>query len=161
VCSIDSRSLFDESLLNDLVRGIFYKYYEGFTGKVFHGEEPVSFDQLTVRMIEEMGVDRHMEEILRVADQNEMTDKAFRTYLKETGRFEKEIKSIKRGEKDITVYSGPHLGRFNDRISLPELIHFLEAASALCIAGRYEQENNQFPSPYRGFGYLSNDPLIL
>ena len=49
---------------------------------------------------------------------------------------------MKRGERDITVFSGPHLGHFNARISFPELIQFLETASALCIVGRYEQENN-------------------
>ena len=139
---IDSRNFFNEPLLEELVRGIFYKYYEGFTGRPFRGEEPVNFDNLTARMIEEMGVDRHMEEILRIADQNEMTEKAFRTFLKETGQSEKETEDLKRGENDITVFSGPHLGQFNARISFPELIHFLETAAALCIAGRYEQENN-------------------
>lgn len=139
---IDSRNFFNEPLLEELVRGIFYKYYEGFTGRAFRGEEPVNFDNLTARMIEEMGVDRHMEEILRIADQNEMTEKAFRTFLKETGQSEKETEDLKRGENDITVFSGPHLGQFNARISFPELIHFLETAAALCIAGRYEQENN-------------------
>jgi hypothetical protein len=139
---VDARSLFDKPLLEKMVRGIFYKYYEGFTGKAFQGEEPVSFDQLTGRMVEEMGVDRHMEEVLRVADQIEMTDENFRAFLRETGRFENEIQGMRRGEEDITVFSGPHLGAFNDRISLPELTRFIEAASALCIAGRYEKENN-------------------
>jgi len=39
-------------------------------------------------------------------------------------------------EKDINLRTGPHLGNFNCRISLPELISFFNMASACCIAGR-------------------------
>ncbi len=39
--------------------------------------------------------------------------------------------------------TGPHLGGFNERKSLPELIKFFETASAYCIAGKYWEE--KFP----------------
>ena len=64
-------------------------------------------------MIEEIGVDRHMEEIFRAADQEEMTDKEFRGFLKNRGYSNEEIDNFQRGEKDIIIHSGPHLGEFN------------------------------------------------
>jgi hypothetical protein len=36
-------------------------------------------------MTEEMGVDRYMEEIFRVADQEDMTDDAFKFFLRQRG----------------------------------------------------------------------------
>ena len=47
---------------------------------------------------------------------------------------------MKRGEKDILITSGPHLGDFNRQISLPELIECVAAMSAVCIAGRFMSE---------------------
>jgi hypothetical protein len=35
------------------------------------------------------------------------------------------------------VHTGPHLGAFNNRISLPELTELVAAGAALCIAGRF------------------------
>jgi hypothetical protein len=88
-------------------------------------------------MIEAMGVDRHMEEVLRVADQMEMSDESFKAFLKSRGYSEDDIKVLKKGVEDVTVYTGPHLGGFNERISIPELTESVGAMSALCIAGRY------------------------
>jgi hypothetical protein len=88
-------------------------------------------------MIEEMGVDRHMVEILRSIDQKAMTDKTFRIFLRDNGLTKREIGQIEKGREDITIHSGPHLGGFNERISLPELIAFLSMASAFCVAGKY------------------------
>jgi hypothetical protein len=92
-------------------------------------------------MIEEMGVDRYMEEILRVVDQKEMSDEGFRKFLGERGYSEDQMRGFKKGVEDITIYTGPHLGGFNERISLPELIESVETMSALCIVGRYYREN--------------------
>ncbi|MBW2168351.1 MAG: hypothetical protein JRG69_03655, partial [Deltaproteobacteria bacterium] len=100
-------------------------------------EIPVGLDELTIRMIEEMGVDRHMEEMLRVADQKDMTDKEFRDFLREKGYSNNQTKTIKKDIEDIAIFSGPHLGEFNHRISLPELIESVGTMSALCIVGRY------------------------
>jgi hypothetical protein len=137
---VDVRVLFDKALLAELARGIFDRYYNGFTGVAFAGEFPVDPACLAAAMIEEMGVDRYMEEILRLADQLEMPEKAFRTLLRDAGFSSDAAEEIQKGEGDIVLHTGPHLGGFNDRISLPELIHFLETASALCVAGRHEAE---------------------
>ena len=84
-----------------------------------------------------MGVDRHMEEMFRAADQQAMTDKEFRRFLKNRGYSNEKIDNFQRGEKDIIIMSGPHLGEFNHDISLPELIEGVGTMSALCIAGKY------------------------
>ncbi len=140
---VDARQLFDKSLFKELIEGVFHKYFNGFVGSNFNGDAPFDFDELAQRMIEEMGVDRHMEEILRAADQTEMKDREFKEFLLDRGYSEKNIGELKKGEKDISILTGPHLGGFNSRISLPELIKFLETASAYCIAGKYWEE--KFP----------------
>ncbi|WP_207680334.1 SidJ-related pseudokinase [Desulfonema magnum] len=137
---VDARSLFDEHVLRESIRGVFLHYYQGFTGTDFSGEMPFDLDVLTSRMIEEMGVDRHMEEILRVADQNAMTAKEFRRFLEVRGFSDEEIKKFRKGAEEIVIQSGPHLGEFNRQISLPELIESVGTISALCIAGRYWKE---------------------
>jgi len=134
---VDTRDLFNEPLLKKLLEKIFLMYYQSFTGNSFHGDVPFDIPTLTNRIIEEMGVDSYMEEFLRLADQKEMTDNEFSNYLIHTGHSAKEISQIKKGVKDITVYTGPHLGRFNNSISIPELIEYTATASAFCIAGRY------------------------
>jgi hypothetical protein len=133
----DTRDLFDPGLFEELLRGAFLSYYSGFTGNPYTGESPCNFKDLASRMIEEMGVDRHMEEILRVADQTEMSDLSFKAFLIERGIPPDKVETFQRGEKDIVVHTGPHLGGFNERISVPELIDSIGAMSALCIAGLF------------------------
>ena len=134
---VDARDLFDKYFFKELIRILFLGYYHGFVERQFRGEIPIGLDKLALRMIDEMGVDRHMEEILRVADQKEMTDKEFRDFLMQKGYSPTQAKKIQKGLKDITILSGPHLGEFNHRISLPELIESVGTMSALCIVGRY------------------------
>ncbi len=134
---VDARDLFNRQFFKEIIQGIFQNYYHGFTKTEFTGELPLNLDELTLRMIEEMGVDRHMEEIFRAADQQEMTDKEFSRFLKTRGYSDKEINNFQRGEKDISIHSGPHLGEFNHDISLPELIEAVGTMSALCVAGKY------------------------
>jgi hypothetical protein len=88
-------------------------------------------------MVEEMGVDRYMQELLRVVDQNAMTDDAFRLFMRERGLNDQEVSSLKKGQHDLRIQSGPHLGGFNEQISLPELTEAVATMSALCIAGRF------------------------
>lgn len=135
--AIDARDLFEEGSLRDLIGELFLHYYQGFVGETFKGTVPLDDVQLSARMIEEMGVDRHMEEVLRVPDQKRLTDREFRDYLVKQGYEEKAIGSIKKGERDVRILSGPHLGGFNERISLPELIDAAGTMSALCVLGRY------------------------
>ncbi|OEU82306.1 MAG: hypothetical protein BA865_01655 [Desulfobacterales bacterium S5133MH4] len=142
---VDAQALFDKPFLKELIQGIFVGYYHGFVGTELIEEVPLDLDELTSRMIEEMGVDRYMEEILRVVDQRQMSDEEFSTFLKDRGYSESEIRGLKRGAGDITIYTGPHLGGFNERISLPEIIESVATISALCIADRYWKE--RFPEP--------------
>ncbi|MEJ2095734.1 MAG: SidJ-related pseudokinase [Deltaproteobacteria bacterium] len=145
---VDARALFKAPELKSVVEGMFHQYYSGFVGRAFEDDLPLDVDVLVHRMIEEMGVDRHMEEILRVADQQEMTENGFREFLCERGMTVQEVERLQKGAKDIVLNSGPHLGGFNQTISLPELIEAVAAMSALCIAGKFEAQRNKtgFPS---------------
>ena len=80
---VDARNLFHKPLLVKIVQGIFEHYYHGFVGKPFEGTLPLDVSGLADRMVDEMGVDRYMEEILRVVDQTEMTKEAFMDFLVE------------------------------------------------------------------------------
>jgi len=134
---VDARNLFDKELLKKLVSEIFSNYYRGFVSDEFKGKFPIDLEAFVSRMIDEMGVDRHMEEVLRPADQNQMTKEEFMSFLKRRGFSFEKIKSFRKGARDIVFQSGPHLGEFNHQISLPELIEAVGTMSSLCIAGRY------------------------
>lgn len=138
---VDARDLFDRQVFKEIIQGVFLSYYHGFVETKFRGGVPLDFDRLTARMIEEMGVDRYMEEMIRVADQEEMTDEEFRRFLKQRGYPDDKIATLQRGAKDLAIYTGPHLGGFNEDISLPELIESVETMSALCVAGMYLREH--------------------
>ena len=102
-------------------------------------------DHLAGRMIEEMGVDRHMEEILRAPDQARMPDADFRDFLKERGYSDRQREPIIKGEADLVILTGPHLGDFNSTISLPELTLATETVAGLCMAGRFCREHHRPP----------------
>lgn len=136
---VDARHLFDAGLFADTVKSIFMNYYEGFTEKPFAGSLPVDLGAFVSRLIDEMGVDRHMEEILRVAEQTAMTEEAFCHFLKDRGFSDARINAFEKGRADIPILTGPHLGGFNQPISVPELIEFTGATAALCVADRYFQ----------------------
>lgn len=138
---VDQRHLFDFHLLRDLLNTIVGAYYEGFTGHPLVETPPVNFDHLTHRMIEEMGMDRHMEEILRHRDQQNMSDDEIESYLSACQDPRCNPGRRRDAGADIIVWTGPHLGRFNGRTSLPELTTFLETVSAACIAGCFENKN--------------------
>lgn len=142
---MDLRFLFDKDLLEEIISCIFKNYYHGFTGVCYDGCFPFSTGQLALRMIDEMGVDRHMEEILRIADQNEMSEEEFQIFLSRRGFSDIQIREIKKGEKDIVIHSGPHLGGFNERISIPELIEAVAAMSGVCIGGKFWWEHFNKP----------------
>jgi hypothetical protein len=134
---VDTRFLFDLSTLETIVCGVFQHYYEAFVGTRHAGTLPIDTADLCRRMIEEMGVDRYMEESLRVVDQNEMTEEDFKAFLVNAGSLADESECILQGVKDILIYSGPHLGAFNRQISLPELVESVATMSALCLAGKF------------------------
>lgn len=134
---VDVREWFDGAFLGKVIESVFRAYYKAFSGGDAPPDTPADLDRLSQRMIEEMGVDRHMEEILRVADQELMTDEEFWAFLEERGYSPQDARRFVRGKEDIVLLTGPHLGAFNDRISLPEMIHFVGAAAALCLSGRH------------------------
>jgi len=133
----DTRDLFDEVFFRNLIADMFKAYYAGFVGRAFEGEMPADLSGLSKRLVEEMGCDRHMEEVLRVSDQQVMSEQGFEDFLLQRGFSRKKTADIRKGDADITIRSGPHLGEFNGRISVPELIPFLAGASAFCIADKY------------------------
>lgn len=129
---VDTWYLFDKVLLKDLMAGIISRYYEGLTGRRWLQEKFLfDLDLLIERMVEEMGVDKHTIEKLRMRDQKEMTPSEFHEILRHSGYSEDEIGSFKRGEKDIDINTGPHLGEFNGEISLPELIDLIRKIAIL------------------------------
>ena len=137
---VDARDLFDPNLLERMIRDIFSNYYTGFCGSL-PANLPIDHHGLVSRMVEEMGVDRYMTELLRRADQQHMTPAQLHDFLKQKGYDEKKAEGMQPGQSDILINSGPHLGDFNRQISLPELIEATAAMSAVCIAGRYINQN--------------------
>jgi hypothetical protein len=140
---VDARDLFDRQLLHAMILCVFKGYFAGFTGTSESPALPVDLDRLVPRMVEEMGVDRHMTELLRRNDQNALTDSEFFTFLKMRGYDADSCDGLNRGKKDILITSGPHLGDFNRQISLPEIIEAAAAMSAVCVAGRFMSEVNK------------------
>jgi hypothetical protein len=134
---IDARHLFDQGLLKTMVSTIFENYHRGFTGGSTCAELPFNLGHLVDRMIEEMGVDRYMTELLRRTDQQALTERQFLAFLKGRGYKDEQLIGLKRGEKDMLIVSGPHLGDFNRQICLPEMIEAVAAMSAVCVAGHF------------------------
>ncbi|MGD9367069.1 MAG: SidJ-related pseudokinase [Desulfobacteraceae bacterium] len=137
---VDTRHLFDPDLLRDVVTAIYCQYYRGFVGEPPKTRPPVDFHRLIDRMIDEMGVDRHMTESLRVADQQEMSEPVFEAFLMDRGYATGGLADIQKGVRDLVIHTGPHLGAFNRGISLPEIIEATAAMAAVCIAERFLNE---------------------
>ncbi len=140
---VDTRDLFDVELLREMIVRIYENYYQGFCGSRPTSGLPFNVDRLVRRMVEEMGVDRHMTELFRRADQQQLPEDQFRSFLAEKGFDEKTVEEMRPGSKDILFHSGPHLGDFNRKISLPEMIDAVAAMSAVCTAGRYLAEEER------------------
>ena len=143
---VDARHLFDENFLIELVNDTLRSYYHGFTGSNYQAEMPFDVQRLTRRMIEETGVDRHMEEILRQIDQRQMSDTEFNQFLTQRGFSAKKAAVTSKGAADIVLHTGPHLGGFNQSISIPELIEATAAMAATCILGRFAGGNVSLPA---------------
>ncbi len=138
---VDARDLFDKPFLADLIQGVFSSYYSGFTGCVLDNDMPADFSNLISRIIHEMGVDRHMDEWVRIADQKVMSASAFEEFLRHNQLSNKESDQLEKGTEDLSIVTGPHLGEFGREISIPELTEFLEVASSTCVLGKYLKEN--------------------
>ncbi len=134
---VDVREIFDRDIMKKAIEGVVKNYFLGFCGYELKYINFKYMDTLICRLIDEMGVDRYMEEILRIEDQQQMTDKEFREFLLNHGLKEEDIYGLKKGEKDISLLTGPHLGEFSGRISIPELIQFVGSTAALVISSKY------------------------
>jgi hypothetical protein len=138
---VDVRDFFDKPFLRELIQGIFSNYYHGFSDVAFEDDMPADFNHLIYRMVQEMGVDNHMDEWVRIADQKVMSAGAFEEFLKHNQLSNKDVVQIEKGKEDLAIVTGPHLGEFGREISIPELTEFLEVASATCVLGKYLTEN--------------------
>lgn len=144
---IDARGLFDRDLFRTILVDCVRSHYHGFTGTNPEPGYPGLPDSLVDELIQEMGMDTHMEEVLRIEDQIAMSRHQFEAFLLERGFSREEVALIHRGDTELRIMTGPHLGGFNQRISVPDIIDFIFSCSALCIAGRYLSQNglNQQP----------------
>lgn len=140
--AVDARDLFDARQLREFLKAAFRGYFEGITGEPFQGEIPFDLEVLSEEMVDAMGMDRHMDEILRLPDQEAMTDSEFRLFLSERGYPRGKLERAVRGLKEIRLSTGPHLGGFNSRISIPRLAAFAGSAAACCMAARFRQARN-------------------
>lgn len=135
----DARHLFDEDVLARVLERIVAAYHQGFVGAPA-GTPLFDARHLARRMTEEMGVDRYMTELVRVEDQQAMTDKEFVAFLEARGMPAAQARSLRRAEADVALETGPHLGDFNNRTSLLELNGATAAAVAACLAARHDRE---------------------
>lgn len=136
---VDARDLFDLPLMQTWIEAIFKNYYHGFAGEGLDLPLPVDSGAMTHRMVEEMGVDRHMDEILRTTDQRQMSAAQFTAFLIDRGYSPAAVQGVAQGKEDLVLQTGPHLGAFNRGISLPEMIEAVAAMAALCVAGRFRR----------------------
>lgn len=134
---VDTRDLFDEDRFCRLLEGVCRRYFAAFTPtplpRAFLERIPALVDDL----IETMGIDKDMAETLRVQDQNNMDEAAYHRFLEERGLHPAPL----RGRADIVLETGPHLGGFNQPISVPGLVDFLYNFSSLCVSYCFEKEN--------------------
>ncbi len=133
---IDARELFDADFFEVAVMDCFKEYYRGFTGSEFQNEIELHPAKLVKSMIEEMGVDRHMFEVMRIVDQKILDDQEFRDYLLKYGMDPAKVSELKKDEADVPLVTGPHLGDFNGAISLPEIVEWSAMAAGCCIAAK-------------------------
>lgn len=134
---VDARHLFDPELLVTLIESSFESYAAGFLGECQGFTLPFDLGRLGERIIDEMGVDRHMHEVLRIRDQLSMDLNTFHLFLADRGLSRFESGRLRRGAADIPIISGPHLGGFNQTISIPELVEAVAATAATCVLKRF------------------------
>ncbi len=138
---LDLKTLFDKTLFIEMFTEVVHHYYHGVTGLILKSLPQFLNESLIDSLIENMGVDRHMDEIFRIQDQMNMNENDFEKFLIARGYERSFVKTIQKGEKDIVLNTGPHLGGFNQSISVPELIEFLFCLSSLCVSDRFIMEN--------------------
>ncbi|MCG8618943.1 MAG: SidJ-related pseudokinase [Desulfobacterales bacterium] len=135
-CPADTRDLFCPDLFQTLIQDVCRAYFQGLFQGASFPPLPLSNRELVDELIQFMGRDENMEEMLRVRDQNDMSDTVFERFLRRRGVSDIPAK----GADDIILETGPHLGGFNQTISTPKLIDFLFRYSAICVAFWFENQ---------------------
>jgi hypothetical protein len=133
----DARDLFDKKILQEAIQEILRNYYLGFTGKNFTHRPAVDLEKLSRRMIEEMGVDNHMYEILYGRSQLRMSDVEFRDFLVDRGVPRDYTQSMERSDRRIFMPTGPHLGEFSGRFPISDMLETIAIMAGLCITGKF------------------------
>lgn len=138
---VDARHLFDRtafiSLLETIVRG----FSTGFLGQALNAAL-IDCQKFVDPFIEGMGMDQHMSEVFRRQDQLAYDPESFHALLRAKALDPSVIQNCLPGEQDITLITGPHLGEFNSRISVPELTSLTAVLAGICIAEAYFQDQS-------------------
>ncbi|HKJ98695.1 MAG TPA: SidJ-related pseudokinase [Desulfotignum sp.] len=126
----DTRDLFDRTAFESMIADVSGNYFKGLCKRDLPHELLQTIPRLTCALIQTMGYDEHMMEVLRIQDQNRMTKEQYQRFLHQRG-----VKTVPpKGQTDIPLSTGPHLGGFNQSISVPELIEYLFRFSALAVS---------------------------
>ncbi len=139
--AVDARHLFDRTTLISLLQAIVREFSTGFLGRALD-TDTIGCHKFADPLIEGMGVDRHMTEVFRMQDQLAYDPESFQALLRAKALDPGVTQNCLPGEQDITLVTGPHLGEFNSRISVPELTSFTAVVAGLCIAEAYFQEQS-------------------
>jgi hypothetical protein len=126
----DTRDLFDRAAFESMIADVSENYFKGLCKTGLPHELLQTIPRLTAALIQTMGYDEHMVEVLRIQDQNRMTKERYQQFLHQRGATTVPPK----GQTDIPLNTGPHLGGFNQSISVPELIEYLFRFSALAVS---------------------------
>lgn len=138
---VDARHLFDRTTLISLLETIVREFSTGFLGRALD-TDLIGCHKFVDPLIEGMGMDRHMTEVFRRQDQLAYDPESFHALLQAKALDPGVTQNCQPGEQDITLVTGPHLGEFNSRISVPELTSFTAVVAGICIAEAYFQEQS-------------------
>ena len=140
--AVDTRHHFDADLMARLIQGVVEGYCMGLNQSCPPSLAQLPYRDLCSELIEKMGMDEFMEEILRVRDQEEMSRLEFNAFLEERGVASPS--AFEKGIAEIELITGPHLGGFNQPISTPGLIEFLFQATAILVLEHYQNQITEF-----------------
>ena len=133
---VDARHLFDRSTFIRHVQIVVTEFSTGFLGAALDVDR-LDCEKVVDPLIDALGVDQHMTEVFRMQDQLGYDFQSFQAIVQRKALNAAHAQHCRPGENDITLVTGPHLGEFNSRISVPELITFTASVAGLCIARAY------------------------
>jgi hypothetical protein len=139
---IDARDLFDTSILASWLERFFLAYYRGLNGRDFPGPCPLPPTGLAQGLVEALGRDQYMQEVLREQDLEYLGPTKVAAYLQSRGLDREQAQFLSHSDQELVIHSGPHLGEFNGRLEVPALLDYIAMASSICLAGRYFLEQH-------------------